>query len=89
MKQKAARICLIVAIVLFVLGAFILGHAPEWFIITAAFAVGAVVFGVRWIRITGALLVVISIVVAISEYQARQQLRERVREIQQKAGGHI
>jgi len=89
MKKKTARICLIVAIVLFVLGAFILGHAPEWFVVTAAFALGAVVLGVRRVRVTAALLVVVSIVVAISEYQARQQLRERVRDIQQKAGGQI
>lgn len=89
MKQKAARICLVVTVVLLVFGAFLLGPAPEWFVITAAFAVGAVVFGVRWIRIVASLLVVISIVAAISEHQAKQRMREPVQEVQQKLRCHI
>jgi membrane protein implicated in regulation of membrane protease activity len=85
MSQKAARVCLVVAVVWFILGAFVLGNAPEWFAVSAAFAVVAAFLGVRSVRISGVVLVVISVVVAVGAYEARQNLKARVREIQQKA----
>ena len=85
MRQKAARVCLVVAIVWFILGAFVLGNAPEWFAVSGAFAAVAAFLGVRSVRISGVVLVVASVVVAVGEYQARQIMKARVREIQQKA----
>ena len=77
--------CLLIAIIWFILGAFVLGNAPEWFVISGIFAALAALLGVRLVRISGVVLVVASAVVAIGEYQAEQSWRGRVREIQQKA----
>jgi membrane protein implicated in regulation of membrane protease activity len=85
MRKKAARVCLVVAVVWFILGAFVLGHAPEWFAISAAFAAVAASLGVRSVRISGVVLLVISVAVAVGAYEARQNWKLRVREIQQKA----
>jgi hypothetical protein len=85
MRQKAARVCLIIAIIWLILGAFVQGNAPEWFVISAMFAASAALLGVRLVRISGVVLVVASAAVAIGEYQAEQILRARVREIQRKA----
>jgi hypothetical protein len=85
MKRKVARICLIVAVVQLVLGGFILGHAPVWFGVAAGFALGAVVFGSRWVRVAGAGLVAVSTFVAFSEMHARQVLLERAETIQRNA----
>ena len=61
-----------------------LGNAPEWFVISAAFAAVAVFLGVRLVRIIGVVLVVASIVMTIGEYQVEQSLKARVMEIRQK-----
>src|ERR1039458_5396433 len=67
MRQKAARVCLVIAVVWFILGFFVLGNAPEWFVISAAFAALAAFLGVRLVRMTGAVLVVASVVVAVGD----------------------
>ena len=85
MRQKAARVCLVIAVVWFILGFFVLGNAPEWFVISAAFAALAAFLGVRLVRMTGAVLVVASVVVAVGDYQAEQKMKARVREIRRKA----
>jgi hypothetical protein len=85
MRQKAARVCLLIAIIWFILGGFLLGNAPEWFVISAFFAVLAAFLGVRLVRISGTVLAVVSVVVAIGEYQAEQIMKARVREIRQRA----
>ena len=85
MRQKAARICLIVAIVWFLLGGFTFGNGPEWFFVSAGFAAAAAFLGIRLVRITGIVLVAASIWLAVDAYQARVILKSRVRKIQQKA----
>jgi hypothetical protein len=85
MRQKAARVCLAIAVIWFILGGFVLGNAPEWFVISAAFAALAAFLGVRWVRLSGVVLVVASIAASIGRYQAERIMREKVREIQQKA----
>jgi membrane protein implicated in regulation of membrane protease activity len=85
MRQKSARVCLVVAVVWFILGAFVLGNAPEWFATSAAFAAVAAFLGVRSVRISAVVLVFLSVAVAIGAYEARQNLKARVREIQRKA----
>jgi hypothetical protein len=85
MRQKAARVCLLIAIIWFILGGFVLGNAPEWFVISAFFAALAAFLGVRLVRISGTVLAVASVVVAIGEYQAEQIMKARVREIRQRA----
>lgn len=85
MKERIARVCLAVALVWLLLGSFVIGHAPVWFLIAAAFALAAMMLGARYIRIGGALLMVVSIVVAMIEYRAAQRMKERVREIKQQS----
>ena len=65
--------------------AFIPGQTPAWLGITATFAIGAAVFGGRWIRITGALLVVVSSVFVILEFKAARDLKEGMQEMQRLA----
>ena len=89
MRKSIAKICLVVAIVWFILGTGVIGHAPEWFLISAAFAFVAMLLGKRLVRISGALLVVVSIAVAIGEYRAKLRSAARIREIKQKAAGRM
>lgn len=84
MKERIASICLTVAIVWFILGWFVIGYAPEWFLIAAGFALAAVVLGERRVRIGGALLVTVSVTTAVIDYRASQEMKERAREIKQK-----
>ena len=84
MRQKAARVCLAIAVVWFILGAFLQGDISEWFIISAAFALVAVFLGVRLVRIIGVVLVLASIVMTIGEFQVEQSLKARVMKIRQK-----
>jgi hypothetical protein len=85
MRQKTAKVCLSIAAIWFILGGFVLGNASAWLVIAAIFACLTAFLGVRWVRISGVVLVVASIVVAIGEYRAEQVLKARVREIRQKA----
>jgi len=85
MRPKAARVCLLAAVVWFMLGAFVLGNAPEWFIVSAVLAVVAALLGARFVRVSGAALAVVSIAVAVGEYQAAETLKARARRIQEQA----
>ena len=82
MKQKAAGICLFIGIGC-LLGAFIPGQMPLWSAIAAVFAISGVVFGSRWIRISGATLGAVAVVFIILEIQAWREDKRITREFQQ------
>jgi hypothetical protein len=84
MKTKLARISLAAGTLWFLLGWFVLGDAPEWFLISAAFGGVAAVLGSRRVRPLGVALLLLSTASAFLEYQAQQRRRDRVREVGQR-----
>jgi hypothetical protein len=84
MKTKLARISLAAGTLWFLLGWFVLGAAPEWFLMSAAFGGVAAVLGSRRVRPLGVALLLLSSASAFLEYQAQQRRRDRVREVGQR-----
>jgi hypothetical protein len=71
MRQRAAKVFLLIAIIWFLLGGFVYNFAPFWFsLIAAVFAIVPVLFGIRLVRILGIGLIVGPVVVAAIEYKA-------------------
>ena len=76
MRQKAAKVFLLIAIVWFLLGGFVYNFAPFWFsLIAAVFAIFPAIFGLRLVRALGIGLICGPVVVAVIEYKTARTMQ--------------
>ena len=84
MSARISRICLIVFVVLLVLSAFLLSVAGDywpWYAIMSAFAIVPLVVGPGRYRLIGALALVLSVALILSDIAAGKEFRARHPEI--------
>jgi purine-cytosine permease-like protein len=80
MSARISKISLIVFVVLLVLSGFLLSVAGEywpWYAVMAVFAVVPLVVGPRYYRLLGAVALVLSVILIVSDYAAGKRFRER------------
>jgi hypothetical protein len=84
MSERISKISLIVFVVLFVLSLFLLSVAGEywpWYAVMSTFAVIPLVVGPWRYRLTGAVALVLSVVLIVSDVEAGKRFRARHPEI--------
>jgi len=80
MSARISKISLIVFVVLLVLSAFLLSVAGEywpWYTVMAVFAIVPLVVGPRRYRLIGAVALLLSVILIVSDYAAGKRLREQ------------
>jgi uncharacterized membrane protein YebE (DUF533 family) len=81
MKQITARICLIVAIVLFILGLFVECFCPSWYLVTASFAVIALWLGTKKTRAWAAVWLIAALLLALANVYGQAKDRQKVKDV--------
>ena len=81
MKQRIAKVSLIVSIVLFFLGFLVMCFCPGWYLTTAAFAGVAICLGNIRTRNWGVFWVVASLVLAVIHHFAQIKEHEKMQEV--------
>jgi hypothetical protein len=88
MKQITARICLIVAIVLFILGLSIMCFCLSWYLVTASFAAIALWLGTKKIRVWAAVWLIAALLLALAnvygQIKERQKVNDDLRRFEEK-----
>jgi hypothetical protein len=82
-KPKAARVCLVLAVLFFVNGGLVLCYCPGEFVMAAILAGVAAWCGTRSVRILSLLLLVVSIVMAGVQARKEARLSELIRRVHQ------
>jgi hypothetical protein len=81
MTQIIARICLIVATVLFILGLFVMCFCPSWYLVTASFAAIALWLGTKKTRVWAAVWLIAALLFALANVYGQAKERQKVNDV--------
>lgn len=84
-RPEIPRICLVVAGVIFLMSAFVLGDATRILVIAAIFAVVPSLFGRRWIRGSGIALLIISLGMSVVTHRKAEHLEKKIQQLRERA----